>query len=143
MSLPRTLLGRQLRLLREILGEGLVEDPSELAQRLDIILVDLAAAVGRQIQIQAGAASDGLVIDVEQLLRCLHLVVLGRMVEPAGPNRDIAFRGHPIGAGPLALIQIRLGVARHSVPDIDGGPAWLAGDAAVRCRPSGSRARRR
>src|SRR5437773_10543337 len=49
------------------------------------------------------------------------------MIKPTRPDRDIAFGGHPIIAGPVAAIQARLvSPARHKVCPIESGPTSLA-----------------
>ena len=82
--------------------------PPESAQRGDVVLVDAAAAVGRHVQQQRGAAADRREVEVEEVLRGLDLVVLGGVVEPAGADRDVALGGHPVRrrrGGPLVPSQ--------------------------------------
>jgi hypothetical protein len=45
--------------------------------------MDATTPVRRQIEVQAGASADRLVVDVQQCSRGLYLSILARMVEPA------------------------------------------------------------
>src|SRR5438094_6875034 len=49
------------------------------------------------------------------------------MIKPTRPDRDIAFGGHPIIAGPVAVVQARfVSSAWYEVCPIESGPTSLA-----------------
>jgi hypothetical protein len=48
--------------------------------------VNEAATIRRDVQIQAGAAADRFVVNLQQLLGRLDPVILFGVIKPAGPN---------------------------------------------------------
>ena len=77
-----------------------------LAQGLDVVLVDLSAAVRRHVEHQVSTTPERVIVDVHQLGGRLDLGVFRRVVEPAGPDRDVHFGGQPVRTGPLAEVQV-------------------------------------
>jgi hypothetical protein len=70
----------------QVYGEGLVQDPAELSQHLNVVLVEQPPFVRGDVEQQNAVAPDRPVIDLEQFLRRLDLVIFSGMVEPSGPN---------------------------------------------------------
>ena len=107
----------------EIGPVGGVERRAESRKRGQVGRRHEAAAIGRHVQQQRAVAPDGLLVDLEQPRRRLHLRVLGLPVEPPGTNRDIALGGHPVLAEARAFAQLvaQRRAGRVPVP-IDGRP---------------------
>jgi len=120
----------------EIAGEGLVEDTAKLAESGDVVGVDLAAAVRGDVQVEAAAASDGGVINLEQIGERFDAVVFGGVVEPPGADGHIAFGGDPMSAGAFALVEAFGASAGVAAFGVEGGPAGIAGEAAFVTHPT-------
>jgi hypothetical protein len=56
---------------------------------LDVALGNTATLVGRDIEEELGVAADRCEVNVEEVVESFDLVVLGRVVEPAGAYGDI------------------------------------------------------
>src|ERR1039458_2810769 len=120
----------------EIVGEGGVEDAPEFTQGLNVVLVNAAAAVGRQVEVEAGAPAHRLVVDVEELCGRFHPGILAGVVEPAGANGNVALSRNPVGAGTIPGIEIFAVATGIAAGRVERGPARVAGDAPFVAHPA-------
>ena len=80
------------------------------AQHRDIGIGEATAPVGRQVEVEIGAAPDRFVEQLEQALGRLDLGVLIGVVEPAGADRHVGFGGPPQGSAAHAAIALGLDI---------------------------------
>src|SRR2546427_8164616 len=80
-------------------------------------------------------------MQIDQLRRRLDLSVLMLVIEPTGPDGNVALGRHPVRARPIAAIQARhIRVSRREIPAVRRGPARLAGDPVLVPDPANIRA---
>ncbi len=118
--------GRRRGLAGQVPLEGRLARAAESDQPRGIDFGDEAAPVGRDVEEQVRAAPHRAVVDLHQLRDALHLLVLLRVVEPPGPDRDVHLGRHVVGGVDPAPRQVP-GVPRiarvggRSVEAVPGG----------------------
>jgi hypothetical protein len=91
----------------QITGIARIQRLSKLLQACDILIRNEATTVRRKIQQQAAAATDTGIVDAQQLIQGPGLFL--RVMEPARAQRNIDFRGPPLGSirfTPSQAVQI-------------------------------------
>ena len=78
-------------------GVKLIDERAEFLQASNIRIRNAAPSVRGDVQEQDRISADGFEIDVSKRGEGFDLAVLGRVVKPAGANRDIAFCRVPPG----------------------------------------------
>src|ERR1035441_4700185 len=134
--------GRHLGLGGQVARKSGAPVIAECAQRRDVLGLQQAVAVRRDIQQQVGAAARGLVVEVDELRRRLHAPVFVLGPEPAGPDGNVALGGQPVRTVAVAGWRFALAdIARRCRPAvrahrIAGGPAGISSDAAFISNPA-------
>ena len=78
-------------------GGELINERAELLQPSNIWICDAPPPIRGNIQQQNRISADRFQIDVNKRGKGFNLAVLGRVVKPAGANRNIAFCRVPPG----------------------------------------------
>ncbi len=101
--------------------------------------VDETVAVHGEVEQEGGVVAHAAVVEVHELLRRLHLVVLLGVIEPSWAYRHVALRRRPLVAVGMAILQFGiLGIARVDLSLAQERPVGLAGETLLVAHPSAS-----
>ena len=101
--------------------------------------VDQPVAVHGEVEQEGGVVAHAAIVEVGQLLRRLHLVVLLGVVEPSRANGHVALRRRPLVAVGVAILQLRVfGIAWIHLALAQESPVGLSGHSLLVAHPSAS-----
>jgi uncharacterized membrane protein YhaH (DUF805 family) len=104
-------------------------------------VVQEAVAHGRHVEQQLRVPADRREVQLHERIDRLHACVLGWMMEPSRPDRDVGFAGPPRGSRGVAVLQhahdgVAAGARKRHNSRIDGGPVRLGGHATLVADPA-------
>ena len=100
-----------------------------------------SVAVDREIQQERSIMPHTAIVQVDQLFRCLHPLILLRMIEPSRTNGHITLGRHPLVAVDMSILQFRIiGISRIHLPLAQERPVGGTGKAFLVAHPAASRA---